>query len=230
MYLVVIFTMKRVPREKVRDHILDVAKKLFLEKGFLNTSIRDIAKEGGLTVGRMYVYFKKKDHIFIEIIKPTLNIIEKRTLPEVLDSESEEEKISNLYSKERFKENLRKNYDYINSYREEFKLAFFKSDGFNAVDIREKIINSYKINHEMMVNILKKRGHSISYDNNEHVANSLAKIYVSVYEELIAGNMSDRECDIYIDKMADFLYYGHLGLAGYESITDLEYEYAEDKK
>lgn len=43
------------------EKILEAAKKLFLEKGYENTTIQDIVNElGGLTKGAIYHHFRTK--------------------------------------------------------------------------------------------------------------------------------------------------------------------------
>ena len=50
--------------EVTEERILDVAQRLFLEKGYENTTIQDIVDElGGLTKGAVYHHFKSKDEI-----------------------------------------------------------------------------------------------------------------------------------------------------------------------
>ena len=46
------------------EKILDAAQRLFLEKGYDNTTIQDIVDElGGLTKGAVYHHFKSKEEI-----------------------------------------------------------------------------------------------------------------------------------------------------------------------
>lgn len=46
------------------ERILDVSQRLFLEKGYDNTTIQDIVDElGGLTKGAVYHHFKSKEEI-----------------------------------------------------------------------------------------------------------------------------------------------------------------------
>lgn len=50
--------------EITEARILDVAQRLFLEKGYENTTIQDIVSElGGLTKGAVYHHFKSKEEI-----------------------------------------------------------------------------------------------------------------------------------------------------------------------
>jgi AcrR family transcriptional regulator len=56
----------RKEKEKAdkRMLILDAARKIFLEKGYEGTSIRNIAEEIEHSPGTIYLYFKDKDEIF----------------------------------------------------------------------------------------------------------------------------------------------------------------------
>src|SRR5258708_12817446 len=56
----------KVTRQQVaknRQRILEVAGKLFREKGFDGVSVADIMKSAGLTHGAFYVHFASKDDL-----------------------------------------------------------------------------------------------------------------------------------------------------------------------
>lgn len=55
---------KQREKEDKRALILDAARKIFLEKGYAQTSIRNIAEEIEHSPGTIYLYFKDKDEIF----------------------------------------------------------------------------------------------------------------------------------------------------------------------
>ena len=59
-------TPKHVQEQKDAKykHILDVALRLFAEKGYQNTSIQDICNSAGISVGSIYFYFPNKKSIF----------------------------------------------------------------------------------------------------------------------------------------------------------------------
>lgn len=54
---------RRQQKEERREQILDAALRIFAEKGFAGASIRDIAKEVGVTEGLIYHYFESKDQL-----------------------------------------------------------------------------------------------------------------------------------------------------------------------
>lgn len=56
-------TPRRATSEATRRQILDTALALFRERGFEETTIRDIAGRAGLSLGAAYYYFKSKEAI-----------------------------------------------------------------------------------------------------------------------------------------------------------------------
>lgn len=53
---------------RTREQIVDVADRLFYERGFEATSFADIAKDVGLSRGNFYYHFKTKDEILAAVI------------------------------------------------------------------------------------------------------------------------------------------------------------------
>ena len=52
---------------QTRARLVDAAKKVFEDHGFLDARISDIAEEAGLSHGSFYHYFESKDEIFLEV-------------------------------------------------------------------------------------------------------------------------------------------------------------------
>jgi len=55
---------KQREKEEMRQLILEAARRIFLEKGFLGASMRNIAEAIQYSVGTLYLYFRDKDEIF----------------------------------------------------------------------------------------------------------------------------------------------------------------------
>lgn len=49
--------------------IEEVALRLFIRQGFFGTSIRDIAREAGISVGNIYNYYPTKEALYISLVK-----------------------------------------------------------------------------------------------------------------------------------------------------------------
>ena len=65
--------------QEVRDRILDAATRVFAEKGYHSSTIADVVRESGLSVGAIYSYFSGKD----ELIRLTCDQIAARGLDEL---------------------------------------------------------------------------------------------------------------------------------------------------
>ena len=61
-------TFDKIPKEK-RDRILNVAIKEFADNGFEHTSIQQIAKKAGISVGSVYKYFENKETMFSMVVQ-----------------------------------------------------------------------------------------------------------------------------------------------------------------
>ncbi|MTI48742.1 MAG: TetR/AcrR family transcriptional regulator [Firmicutes bacterium] len=62
--------MPRISEEKKRqrkEHILNHALKVFVEKGYEGSSMDDIVKSSGVSKGGIYNYYNSKDDIFLSI-------------------------------------------------------------------------------------------------------------------------------------------------------------------
>jgi TetR/AcrR family transcriptional regulator, transcriptional repressor for nem operon len=55
-------------RAKVRERIVESARRLFNRSGFENVSIDSIMEEAGLTRGGFYAYFKSKSDLYVEAL------------------------------------------------------------------------------------------------------------------------------------------------------------------
>jgi len=70
-------TIERRGREKLqrREDILRVARALFFEKGFRDTTIDEIARAAELARGTIYLYFENKEEIYATVLEEGLDIM-----------------------------------------------------------------------------------------------------------------------------------------------------------
>ena len=61
-------------KEQKRKRIRKVATKLFVEKGFENTTTRDIAKAADINKAALYYYFDSKEDLLYQILDDTVRI------------------------------------------------------------------------------------------------------------------------------------------------------------
>jgi AcrR family transcriptional regulator len=87
---------KKQSGEYTRKSIILTAKRLFVEKGYFNTSMRDIAKEAGVSTGALYHHFKSKEEIASEIYRETVEKIKERLETALREGKGTKEKITGI--------------------------------------------------------------------------------------------------------------------------------------
>jgi AcrR family transcriptional regulator len=58
-------TMATPKAEETRNRILDAALRLFRERGFEQTTMRDVAAEAGVATGAAYYYYRSKQELVL---------------------------------------------------------------------------------------------------------------------------------------------------------------------
>ena len=83
-------------RSYTREKILEVALKLFSRKGFKETTIKDIAKEVGITEGAIYRHFTSKEEIINSLLKDITEELRQKLFESIESGESDEERLDNI--------------------------------------------------------------------------------------------------------------------------------------
>lgn len=132
--------------KETRENLLKSAKKEFLEKGFMQASLRNICKNAGVTTGALYFFFKDKEDLFANLVQEPLN-----QLYQVMSSHYEQEKEMTsieLNALEDFGEDIgiaKQIMHFMYQHYDEFYLILIKSQGSRFencidyfVDVSEK--------------------------------------------------------------------------------------------
>jgi TetR/AcrR family fatty acid metabolism transcriptional regulator len=75
------------PEVGKRERILDAAIKVFAAEGFYNAKVSQIAHEAGVADGTIYLYFKSKDDLLINLFEDRMERVN-ANLREAIDTES----------------------------------------------------------------------------------------------------------------------------------------------
>ena len=91
--------MKTKKSEKTRKRIFDCAVELFLEHGFKETRVTEIARAAGVARGLLYYYFPSKEDILAYYLRDGLEHFLRRIRGELAEKESSRKKIAHVFSK-----------------------------------------------------------------------------------------------------------------------------------
>ncbi|GAJ99823.1 TetR/AcrR family transcriptional regulator [Geomicrobium sp. JCM 19055] len=56
-------------KKQRKKKLVEIAKKVFIKKGFVHTSMQDIMDKAGISRGTLYSYFDNIEDVFLEVLK-----------------------------------------------------------------------------------------------------------------------------------------------------------------
>ena len=134
---------RRTAKES-KESILEAAIKVFSEKGYSQTTIREVAERAGISVGGVYIYFKNKEEIYLTLLKYLLDEFRDKTGESIKSIEDPAEAV--------------KKYVAVNlNYAQKFKgliLIEGREHGFTScIDIKKKF---FKGQRRLIEEIIRK--------------------------------------------------------------------------
>jgi AcrR family transcriptional regulator len=124
----------RKERDKLlrKSDILKAAERIFATKGYHQATIQDIAKEAQYAVGTIYLYFKDKEVLYLELIERKIVDLISEVKKEVNKTEDTKEKIKVLVSRQ---------LTYFEENQDFFRIYFSERGGLRWA-IKDKISKS----------------------------------------------------------------------------------------
>jgi len=145
MMKAVIKRRQQLEKEERIKRILNAARRLFLKKGYLGATVRDIAFEAEMSTGVIYFYFKGKDEIYGKICEEAFHVL----LDLLIKSDSKEETpLARL-------ESLARAYiKFYNDFPEYYDILTFRDLGFKKVGLSEAVLKRLELLSSKALSIL----------------------------------------------------------------------------
>ncbi|MBQ5470720.1 MAG: TetR/AcrR family transcriptional regulator [Treponema sp.] len=196
-----------------KSKILESAKTEFLEKGFMNASLRTIAANAGLTTGAMYRHFKDKDALFCTLVDKAIDFTTKTVM--MADS-SHHLDLDNLVSKEHFeqeKESTNDLLNYIFDNFDTFTLLLTKAAGSTHEHFQEEICDLYTKNCQDTFNWMYQNKIAAKKIDTMTV-HFIASTVINAFVEIITHKMTKQAAFQYIENIEEFTRYGMIHMMG----------------
>ena len=198
---------------ETKKKILESAKKEFLEKGFMNASLRTIAANAELTTGAMYRHFKDKNALFCALVDEAIEVTTKTVM---LADVMNHSKLGHPVSEEHFEEERKAEkelLDYIYSHFDAFELLLTKAAGSTHENFLEEICDLYTKNcaktfiwmYEQKIVPKKIEGMTV------HV---IASTLINSFAEIVLHKMSRKKAVTFIENITEFFRFGCLHMRG----------------
>jgi AcrR family transcriptional regulator len=135
--------MSRPPIPGLKERIISVAREVFADKGYKGTTVREIARIVGVTVGVLYLYFENKEDIYLEALREGVRLY-KEGISEVIGCEDPEVAI---------REYIKNHLEYSTLRKQSISLQFKDYDLEFARPFRTEFFSYQK---EFLTGIIKK--------------------------------------------------------------------------
>lgn len=199
--------------EGVAERIVDAAKREFLDKGYVDASLRTIAAEADTSTNSIYVRFGDKEGLFSAIVEPVLNGMTERfiRIQEKFHLMTPEEQAERMpkYADGGTSELI----DYMYEHLEEFRLLLDASYGtrfHNFVDELVRIEVEYTYKFMEAVGYSDKFGDAVTQKLLHIVTTSR---FESIFE-IIRHGMSREEATEYIELLIRYHRCGFIEIFG----------------
>lgn len=199
--------------EGVAERIVDAAKREFLDKGYVDASLRTIAAEADTSTNSIYVRFGDKEGLFSAIVEPVMNEMTERFIRiqkrfHLMTPEEQAERMPK-YADGGTSELI----DYMYEHLEEFRLLLDASYGtrfHNFVDELVRIEVEYTYKFMEAVGYSDKFGDAVTQKLLHIVTTSR---FESIFE-IIRHGMSREEATEYIELLSRYHRCGFIEIFG----------------
>lgn len=189
--------------EGVYERILECAKKEFLEKGYTDASLRNIALAAETSTNSIYVRFGGKEGLFEAIVKPVAEEFRNRysgAQEQFSDFQADEQKNQvNEYSMHEMEHLL----DYVYENFDEFRLLLDASYGTKFHNFVDELT---RIEVEYTYKYMETAGYEIVKDGTitEDFLHIITTAFLEGLFEVVRHNMSKEDADKYITLLGEY--------------------------
>jgi len=193
--------------DRTHKKILESGKKLFLEKGYERTNLRELSKAAGVTTGSFYKHFKSKEEIFSALVQPVLSGFNQlyQNETDTYFDELSNDQLSKIW--ELNYESISQFLDFIYSYFDEFKLLLQCSDGTPYSNFLDELVKAEVDSSYKMMSLMKEKGLQVK-DIRQEEFHMLVHSYYSCIFECVMHNMSLEDAKQSLHTIVDFFMAG----------------------
>ena len=186
-----------------QEKILESAKTEFLEKGFLNASLRNIAKNAGVTTGAFYRYYDSKEALFEAIVGDHAQYVLAlfcHTIDhfEELPGQEQTEQMLELST-----DCIGAMLDYVYEHYDAFKLLVGCADGTIYADFIHKLVEKEVESTYFYIGTLERMGHKMEPINKNLIHMIASGQFTGIFEAIV-HDMPKEEAVEYVTQLRRF--------------------------
>ena len=203
-----------MPRDKTDTHekIIQAAREEFMEKGFEQASMRNIAGRIGMSAAGLYRHFADKEALFAALVEPAVQacrqwsemrksvdyeFLNKNMLDKMWDGEGETGLILDIVYPE----------------FDSFKLLVCRSEGTKYASFLHDLVMLEQEETLKFMEVARKKGFSVKMVKEEEL-HLLLSAYVTALFEVVVHDFPKEEARHYLETFQTFFYPGWRAILG----------------
>lgn len=171
-------------KDDIRQQIIVVARTEFIAKGFKGASMRSIAKKSEVTLSNIYNYFRNKDEIFYEVLKPLLKALDK-----LLEEHNNEDYLTvDVFTIRTLQYRMIDDFlmSILKNYRHELKLLLFNASGSSLENFRDAFIDKQTETGMTYLALMKKKYPDINANISTFFIHNVCSWWLTVIQEIVS--------------------------------------------
>ncbi len=185
-----------------QEKILGCGKQEFLQNGFQNASLRNIASAAGLTTGAIYGYFKDKNALFEAIVDPVCKQVE-RMFTDLSTSYYNNTGIVGEITLQGTIDDLHKIYGFIYENFDVFRLLVSCAEGSSKADYVHTIVG-YEVAHTLLYLDRMEKEKGMKAKLNKTLIHIISDSYINAILEPVRHNLSYEQAIENLDFLCTF--------------------------
>lgn len=190
-------------RSDTKKIILAAGEHEFLDKGYKDASLRDIAAAAGVTTGAIYGYYRDKSALFTALVEPAAaTFVEQfKTAQYTFMGLSQEEQIQTMHAYSSGA--LHRMLDYVYEHFTAFRLLTCCSVGTKYENYVDEMVELEAKATEHFMTVLRQNGYA-PLKLSPNLIHILSNSYFSAIFEIVVHNMEQAEADEYVEHITAF--------------------------
>ena len=197
--------------KETKSKLLASAKAEFLEKGYMNASLRSICKNAGVTTGALYFFFRDKEDLFDSLVAPTMTRLQEE-MQWHFDSEKEEishgipdysDSVDDIKATRQLVHAMYQNYDIL-------LLAISGSKGSRYENCVDEFVTIAESHYRALADGMTEQLGLPRID--DYTMHWIAHMQIDVFVHLLQHEPSEEKAQQYIGRIVTYLVSGWMSL------------------
>lgn len=197
--------------KETKKKLLTSAKEEFLEKGYMQASLRIICKNAGVTTGALYFFFQDKEDLFASLVEGPLNklsaVMMQHYQEELHQSEDCIESIADMEDDVRA---ARGCVHYLYEYHDEFQLLLTKSQGSRFEHCIDQFVEITEQHYRKLADQMTKQMGTAAVD--DYMIHWMSHMHIDTFVHLITHEKSEKSALEHTEMITRYLISGWLGM------------------